>query len=214
MMVMMLVVLVILVMMVMVLVIMVMVNAIKDQISGCLSTGLSKCFLIVVGSQNRMNENACWNISHMPCMLICFMAQYVKYIIRQVHYTSSTLYVKYVSLMIAEYSSDWSVTSSLARTGQKVGKFVEGWTRDTQHSEGRTLGGHWTLCPAGTPNGERCQPETLDTVFQGSQKAAKEALVFSPSYMRVSHIATTKALMKSEKYLQETECLSYFSLVQ
>ena len=75
--------LVVLVMMVM----MVMVNATKDQISGCLSKGLSKCFLTVVGSQNRMNVNACWSISHMPCMLICFTVQYVKYIIRKVHYT-------------------------------------------------------------------------------------------------------------------------------
>ena len=214
MMVMMLVVLVILVMMVMVLVIMVMVNAIKDQISGCLSTGLSKCFLIVVGSQNRMNVNfACRSISHMPCMLICFMVQYVKYlIICQVHYTSSTLYVKYVSLMIAEYSSDWSVTSSLARTGQKVGKFVEGWTRDTQHSEGRTLGGHWTLCPAGTPNGERCQPETLDTVFQGSQKAAKEALVFSPSYMRVSHVVIDKSINEVREIFAGNRMLELFLL--
>ena len=146
----------------------------------------------------------------MPCMLICFMAQYVKYIIRQVHYTSSTLYVKYVSLMIAEYSSDWSVTSSLARTGQKVGKFVEGWTRDTQHSEGRTLGGHWTLCPAGTPNGGRCQPETLETVFQGSQKAAKEALVFSPSYMRVSHIVNDKSINEVREIFAGNRMLELF----
>ena len=130
--------------------------------------------------------------------------------VRQVHYTSSTLYVRYLLLMIAEYSSDWSVTSSLARTGQKVGKFVEGWTRDTQHSEGRTLGGHWTLCPAGTPNGERCQPETLDTVFQGSQKAAKEALVFSPSYMRVSHIVKDKSINEVREIFAGNRMLELF----
>ena len=94
--------------------------------------------------------------------------------------------------------------------GQKLGKFVEGWTRDTQHSEGRTLGGHWTLCPAGTPNGERCQPETLDTVFQGSQKAAKEALVFSPSYMRVSHIVNDKSINEVREIFAGNRMLELF----
>ena len=64
----------------------------------------------------------------------------------------------------------------LAGTGQKLGKFVEGWTRDTQDSEG------WTLGVRGTPNRrdmsadtwlkghqtkETCQAGTLDTGFQG-----------------------------------------------
>ena len=58
--------------------------------------GVEQMFPMVVGSQNRMNVNACWSISHVPCMLICFMVQYVKYIICQVYYTASTLYVKYI----------------------------------------------------------------------------------------------------------------------
>ena len=113
--------------------------------------------------------------------------------------------------MIAEYSSDWSVTSSLARTGQKVGKFVEGWTRDTQHSEGRTLGGTLdTLSSRDTKLRERCQPETLDTVFQGSQKAAKEALVFSPSYMRVSHIVNDKCINEVREIFAGNRMLELF----
>ena len=76
--------------------------------------------------------------------------------------------------------------------------------------KGGHWGGHWTLCPAGTPNGERCQPETLDTVFQGSQKAAKEALVFSPSYMRVSHVVIDKSINEVREIFAGNRMLELF----
>ena len=54
------------------------------------------------------------------------------------------MYVKYAQL--DGTGLQCRVVSHVGLAGQKLGKFVEGWTRDTQDSEGRTLG-----CP-GTPN--------------------------------------------------------------
>ena len=134
------------------------------------------------GLSNPNSANTCWWISHKGCMLICFAWYCIMSDVRQVR----PVWWHWSTLIQCRVVSHVGLGGS-GLAGQKLGKFVEGWTRDTQDSEG------WTLGVRGTPNRrdmsadtwlwghqtkETCQAGTLDTVFQGFEKTAKKPWCF------------------------------------
>ena len=125
---------------------------------------------------------------------------YVKYIIRKVRLThDSGIQFRLVSHV--KSGQDW------AKSGKVCGRVDTGHSAQWRADIGGTLD---TLSSRDTKQRERCQPETLDTVFQGSQKAAKEALVFSPLYMRVSHIVNDKSINEVREIFAGNRMLELF----
>ena len=155
---------------------------------------------------NPNSANTCWWISHKGCMLICFAWYCIMSDVRQVR----PVWWHWSTLIQCRVVSHVGLGGS-GLAGQKLGKFVEGWTRDTQDSEGRTLG-----CPGDIPNRgdmsadtwlwghqtkETCQAGTLDTVFQGFEKTAKTTLVFS---LWSPRFPVRPTMWQTESYLQGT----------